>query len=62
MLNDEMKLNVKADPNSTDELERGYQEMAADLETEAEALEWAEGCLACLIEDGEFNFPWTVTK
>lgn len=35
------------------ELEKGYREMAADLEAEAEALEWIEGTLEDFCDE-----PW----
>jgi hypothetical protein len=36
-----------------DELEKGYREMAADLEAEAEALEWIEGTIGDIGDE-----PW----
>lgn len=34
------------------EFEKGYRELAADLDAEAEALEWIEGTIGDLIEQG----------
>jgi hypothetical protein len=36
-----------------DELEKGYREMAADVESEAEALEWIEGTIGDVGDE-----PW----
>ncbi len=36
-----------------DELEKSYREMAADLEAEAEALEWIEGTMGDFCDE-----PW----
>ena len=41
------------DSNSDDELEKSYREMAADLEAEAEALEWIEGTIGDVGDE-----PW----
>lgn len=42
-----------ADFDSDDELEKSYREMAADLEAEAEALEWIEGTMGDVGDE-----PW----
>ncbi len=42
-----------ADCESDDELEKSYREMAADLEAEAEALEWIEGTIGDVGDE-----PW----
>ena len=39
--------------NSDEELEKGYQEMAADVEAEAEALEWSEALIGDVGDE-----PW----
>lgn len=41
------------DLESDDELEKSYREMAADLEAEAEALEWIEGTIGDVGDE-----PW----
>lgn len=46
-------MNVEAKSISEDELEQGYKEMAADLEAEAEALEWIEGTIGDIGDE-----PW----
>ncbi len=39
--------------DSDDELEKSYREMAADVEAEAEALEWIEGTIGDVGDE-----PW----
>ncbi len=47
------RIEPAMDFDNEDELERSYSEMAADLEAEAEALEWIEGTIGDVGDE-----PW----
>jgi hypothetical protein len=47
------RIEPVADFDSDDELEKSYRAMAADLEAEAEALEWIEGAIGDIGDE-----PW----
>jgi hypothetical protein len=44
---------VVLNPTTTDDLEAGYAEMAADERGEAEALDWIEGLIGDIPEEAE---------